>query len=73
VVGLPLDESRAVLDEIFALVRDPSLQWTQVWEDGDMIMWDNRCTMHRRDGWPAHYTRVMHRTTTLGERPFYRY
>jgi taurine dioxygenase len=72
IVGLPLDESRAILDEIFALVRNPSVQWTQVWEDGDILMWDNRCTMHRRDGWSAQYTRVMHRTTTMGERPFYR-
>lgn len=72
IVGLPLDESRAILDEIFALVKQPEVQWTQVWKDNDILMWDNRCTMHRRDGWPAHYTRVMHRTTTMGERPFYR-
>lgn len=72
IVGLPLDESAAVLAEIFGYVREPSNQFKQVWDDGDMIMWDNRCTMHRRDGWEARYTRVMHRTTTLGERPFYR-
>ncbi|KEQ53790.1 TauD/TfdA dioxygenase family protein [Sphingobium chlorophenolicum] len=73
IVGLPLDESAAILSEIFDFVRMPDFQFKQVWEDGDMIMWDNRCTMHRRDGWDGQYTRVMHRTTTLGERPFYRY
>jgi taurine dioxygenase len=73
IVGLPLDESSAILAELFDHVRDPANQFKQVWEDGDMIMWDNRCTMHRRDGWDGRYTRVMHRTTTLGERPFYRY
>ena len=73
IVGLPLDESAAILGEIFDRVRQPDSQFKQVWEDGDMIMWDNRCTMHRRDGWEAQHTRVMHRTTTLGERPFYRY
>lgn len=73
IVGLPIDESAAALSEIFDSVRQPANQFKQVWEDGDMIMWDNRCTMHRRDGWAAQYTRVMHRTTTLGERPFYRY
>lgn len=73
IVGLPIDESAAILTEIFDHVRQPQNQLKQVWEDGDMIMWDNRCTMHRRDGWAAEYTRVMHRTTTLGERPFYRY
>ena len=73
IVGLPLDESAAILSEIFDYVREPDNQFKQVWEDGDMIMWDNRCTMHRRDGWDGQYTRIMHRTTTLGERPFYRY
>lgn len=73
IVGLPLDESASVVAELFDCVRQPGAQFKQVWEDGDMIMWDNRCTMHRRDGWDDQFTRVMHRTTTLGERPFYRY
>lgn len=73
VVGLPLDESAAILAEIFDLVRQPDNQFKQVWQDGDLFMWDNRCTMHRRDGWDGAFTRVMHRTTTLGERPFFRY
>ena len=72
IVGLPVDESRAIVAEIFGYVERPENQFKQVWEDGDMIMWDNRCTMHRRDGWDGEFTRVMHRTTTLGERPFYR-
>mgnify|MGYP000504105360 CR=1 FL=1 len=73
IVGLPLDESAAILKELFDYVRQPRFHFTQVWEDGDMIMWDNRCTMHRRDGWDGQYVRVMHRTTTEGERPFYTY
>lgn len=72
IVGLPLDESGAILSEIYDSVSLRSNQFKQVWAPGDMIMWDNRCTMHRRDGWDAQFTRVMHRTTTLGERPFYR-
>ncbi|RVT93540.1 TauD/TfdA dioxygenase family protein [Sphingomonas crocodyli] len=72
IVGLPLDESASLLDELFGYVRQPQYQFKQVWQDGDMVMWDNRCTMHRRDGWDARHTRIMHRTTTLGERPFYR-
>lgn len=73
IVGLPVDESKALVSELFDYARKPEFQFKQVWEDGDMIMWDNRCTMHRRDGWDARYTRVMHRTTTLGERPSFRY
>ncbi len=33
------------------------------------MMWDNRCTMHRRDGFDPNTIRIMHRTTTSGERP----
>ena len=73
IVGLPLDENAAVLSEIFGYVRRPDVQFRQVWQPGDMIMWDNRCTMHRRDSWSADEVRVMHRTTTVGERPTYVY
>jgi taurine dioxygenase len=71
IVGLPLDESATVLSEIFGYVRLPEFHFRQVWEDGDLIMWDNRCTMHRRDSWSANEVRVMHRTTTAGEKPIY--
>ncbi|WP_200933138.1 MULTISPECIES: TauD/TfdA dioxygenase family protein [unclassified Sphingomonas] len=71
IVGLPLDESNAILAEIMDHVRNPAHQWMQVWQPHDMVMWDNRCTMHRRNGWSAEETRIMHRTTTRGERPHY--
>ena len=71
IVGLPLDESAALLDELFDRVAQPQYHWAQVWKHGDMIMWDNRRTMHRRDGWSAEEVRVMHRTTTMGEKPHF--
>jgi taurine dioxygenase len=73
IVGLPLDESAAIHAEILDLVKRTEFQFRQVWQDGDMIMWDNRCTMHRRDSWSAAEIRIMHRTTTTGERPFYKF
>ena len=39
------------------------------WQVGDLIVWDNRCTMHRREGFAGHGRRRMHRLMTLGERP----
>ena len=36
---------------------------------GDMVMWDNRCVMHRRDAFDANSIRLMHRTAIEGERP----
>ncbi|HEX2116407.1 MAG TPA: TauD/TfdA family dioxygenase, partial [Alphaproteobacteria bacterium] len=43
--------------------------WTQVWRSGDMVMWDNRCVMHKRDAFASDSLRLMHRTAIEGERP----
>ena len=73
VVGMALSESEALLDKLWAYVagrRD--LTWRQVWEVDDLIMWDNRCTMHRRDAFDGdRYIRMMHRAVVKGDRPFY--
>ena len=47
--GLSLDESSALLDEIWAEATRDSLTWRHQWRAGDLVLWDNRCTMHRRD------------------------
>jgi taurine dioxygenase len=66
-VGLPLDESEALLDELWAHATRPEFVWTQVWRLGDTIMWDNRCTMHRRDSFDPAARRLMYRTQIVGE------
>ena len=66
--GLSLDESGALLDEIWAAVpRDP-LTWRHQWRAGDLVLWDNRCTMHRRDAFDPATRRVMHRTQIRADR-----
>jgi taurine dioxygenase len=60
--GLSLDESGALLDEIWASATRDSLTWRHQWRVGDLVLWDNRCTMHRRDGFDPAARRVMHRT-----------
>lgn len=67
IVGLPLNESEALLDELWAYSTDPDLKWTQVWELGDAILWDNRCTMHQRDSFDPSSRRLMYRTQIRGE------
>ena len=67
VTGLPLAESEALLDELWAHVAQPRFTWTQRWREGDLLMWDNRCTMHRRDAFDPHARRVMHRTQIRGQ------
>jgi taurine dioxygenase len=67
--GLPLAQSEALCDELFATANDPSRVWSQTWQVGDLVIWDNRCTMHRREAFTGQGRRRMHRLTTRGERP----
>ncbi|CAO3424977.1 TauD/TfdA dioxygenase family protein [Azospirillum endophyticum] len=60
--GLPVAESEALLDEIWAAAVRPELAWHHRWRVGDLVMWDNRWTMHRRDPFPDDQRRLMHRT-----------
>ncbi|MGC4409971.1 TauD/TfdA family dioxygenase (plasmid) [Rhizobium rosettiformans] len=69
IVGMPQDESFGLLQELWEHTTGQSDIFVQSWEEGDIMMWDNRCTMHRRDGFDPNTIRIMHRTTTSGERP----
>jgi taurine dioxygenase len=60
--GLTLDDSNALLDEIWTEATRESLTWRHQWRVGDLVLWDNRCTMHRRDAFDPSARRVMHRT-----------
>lgn len=68
--GLDLESSEALLDELWSYVDNPDLQWRHQWRAGDLVLWDNRSTMHRRDSFDAGSRRVLHRTQVKGtERP----
>lgn len=69
IVGMPLDESEDLLAELWAHTTGTAEVFAQQWQPGDIMMWDNRCTMHRRDSFDPETIRIMHRTTTAGERP----
>src|SRR6202043_927287 len=62
VEGLPADQSDALLDQLWAFATEATLTWYHHWEIGDLVCWDNRCTMHRRDAFDPSSRRVMHRT-----------
>ena len=66
---LSLEENQALLDALWAQATRDELSWTQSWQVDDLIIWDNRCTMHRRESFAGHGRRRMHRLMTLGERP----
>src|SRR5215468_2479079 len=69
IAGLGLAESEALLDELWSYVDLPQFAWEHVWRVGDLVLWDNRCTMHRRDAFDPKQHRIMHRTQVKGELP----
>lgn len=66
--GLPVEESEALLDALWAHAEDLGARtWHQRWRAGDLVIWDNRCVMHRRDAFSPEVRRVMHRTQVKAE------
>lgn len=66
---MDLLQSEALLDEIWGFATSTAITWRHRWRVGDLVMWDNRCTMHRRDPFNADARRIMHRTQVKGEAP----
>ncbi len=65
--GLSVDESEKLLNAIWAHATQEHFAWYQKWRAGDLVMWDNRCVMHRRDAFDDNLRRLMHRTQIVGE------
>ena len=65
--GLGLAESEALLDDVWRHATRDELTWYNKWRVGDLVLWDNRCTMHRRDPFDTSSRRIMHRTQMKGE------
>lgn len=68
--GLSLEASEDLLDTLWCHATRPELTWIQEWTVGDVLIWDNRCTMHRRDSFDPAARRLLHRTQIRGDRPF---
>ena len=65
--GLTLDESDKLLDEIWSYATHEEIAWGHKWMVGDVVLWDNRCTMHKRDSFNPETRRVLHRTQIKGQ------
>ena len=62
VIGLDRAASDALLDELIAHAIEPRFQYRHVWRQGDIVIWDNRCTMHKANAdYPEGERRLMHR------------
>jgi taurine dioxygenase len=65
--GLSLADSEALLNELWAHATRDELTWYNEWRVGDVVLWDNRCTMHRRDPFDSNSRRILHRTQIKGD------
>ena len=67
IIGLELEESENLLNEIWEHATQEEFTWTQKWEKGDLLMWKNLNVLHKRDAFDPNTRRVMHRTQIKGE------
>lgn len=70
IVDIPENESRALLDELFAHSVRAEHLYRHQWRDHDLVFWDNRSLMHLAAGTPDHLHRKLYRTTIEGDAPF---
>jgi alpha-ketoglutarate-dependent 2,4-dichlorophenoxyacetate dioxygenase len=69
IVGWPVPEARAFLSDLIEHATQRQFVYAHTWRVGDLVMWDNRQTMHRARPFPAHEPRDMRRTTLAGDGP----
>jgi len=69
IVGMDRAESDALLEDLFQVLEDPAHAYEHVWTPGDLVMWDNLCTLHARTWFDPSMSRVLRRTTVAGEAP----
>ena len=70
IAGLELDRSEALLDRLWNFCTEPRFAYVHQWRAGDLLVWDNRSVIHRRDAFDANARRVMLRTQVKGDRPY---
>lgn len=72
IVELPYGDGRALLYQLLDFATLPHRTYTHRWLPGDLVMWDNRCLLHRgmRDFDMTRYPRVLHRTVLKGSKPY---
>jgi alpha-ketoglutarate-dependent 2,4-dichlorophenoxyacetate dioxygenase len=69
IVGWPVPEARALLRDLIEAATQREYVYAHKWRVGDLVIWDNRQTMHRARPFPAHEPRDMRRTTLVGDGP----
>jgi taurine dioxygenase len=67
ITGMPLGESEVLLDRLWAHATQDAFATAHVWSPGDVLMWDNFATLHRRDAFDEASRRILHRTQIKGD------
>jgi taurine dioxygenase len=67
--GVPEEESRSLLEYLFAFSTSPRFVYRHEWRPNDLVVWDNRSVLHSGAGCPPGMRRTMHRTTIAGDAP----
>jgi alpha-ketoglutarate-dependent 2,4-dichlorophenoxyacetate dioxygenase len=68
IIGWPVEEGRRLIEELIDFATEPRFVYRHRWSVGDLVIWDDRCTMHRgRPYDDARHRRVLHRTTVSDE------
>jgi taurine dioxygenase len=67
IIGLPREESEAILDQLFEISEDPAIVYEHEWKLGDLVIWDNWCSIHARKDFPRDEPRLMRRLTIEGQ------
>jgi len=70
IVGWPVEEGRKLIGEIMTLAAEPRFVYSHPWREGDLVVYDNRCLLHRATPYDiAQHRRILQRTTVSDEGP----
>lgn len=68
IVNMPREESNVLLESLFEYQQQPQFIYEHGWTPGDVVIWDNRCTLHARTNFDAGELRKLRRVTVKGDR-----
>ena len=70
IVGIEGEQARTLIDGLEGFITQPAFVYSHRWQDGDLVIWDNRCTLHRATPYAFDRdTRTLWRTQVKGSRP----
>jgi len=68
--GMDAAEGSALLEQLFQHIEQDQFIYTHKWRVGDLVLWDNRCTLHARTDFSNKERRMLRRHVVMGDRAF---